>query len=454
MRRASFRSLAWAGTVAACLAAPLAHAEKVTLTPQEMRAAATYALEVHDNALALKLAGALLQRTPDDGFALITQSRAARNLGQNDLALSSARQAWGAAESRADRYAAALVMAQALSSAGHRTRAQIWLRRAAQNAPNEQLKAVVARDFRYVRSRNPWSTQLSFGIAPSSNINNGSKSDTMVIGGLPFVLSGGAQALSGMEYSLGAETRYRMQLSDRVQLNFGAAFESKSYTLSDSAKRKAPGLKGSDLAYQAAQLSMGADFAQKNGIIGIEATFGQSYYGGAQLADFARLDLHRRLRLGERSALSFSVSAEDQWRKDRAIKSASTYTGQLGWQHLRTNGDKLGLSVGLRDVQSDSADIAHSAQLAAIGYSFGKPVLGAKIGINFVYEARDYDRRAFGSPPRQDDKLTLGATAVLPKLDVYGFAPEISISAVRNKSSLSLYDSEDLNMTLGFRSAF
>ena len=102
------------------LAAGGASAEEVTLTPAEMRAAATHALAVGDDRTALHLAGALLARDPQDGAALILQSRAARNLGDNATALKAGRAAWRLARSDSDRYAAALVTAQALSSNGQR----------------------------------------------------------------------------------------------------------------------------------------------------------------------------------------------------------------------------------------------------------------------------------------------------------------------------------------------
>lgn len=433
-----------------------APAAPVTLTPAEMRAAASHALEVHDDQLALDLAEALLLRDPQDGFALIIRSRAARNLGDNATALQAARAAWQLARSDADRYAAALVMAQALSSNGQRTRAQLWLRRAAQNAPDERSKALIARDFRYVRSRNPWSTHLRFGLTPSSNINNGSKSDTMVIGGLPFQLSGGAQALSGLEISYGASTRYRHILSEQLTLHLGGAVEGKAYRLSDAARRKAPGLSASDLAYQAVQLSLGATIRGARPANPVDATLslGKNFYGGAHLADYAEIELSKTLRIGRRNRLRFTLAAEEQWRKDRADRSSTAVTGQVDWRTKVGSSGLLQLSLGLRDTESDSATVAHSAQIAALGYRFTKPLLGAYLGLSAAYESRDYDRSLFGAQPRRDDKLMLGATLFLPDYDYYGFAPEIGLSLVTNRSNQALYETEDLGLTLGFRSAF
>ncbi len=438
------------GAAGGALAAP------VTLTPEEMRAAAAQALEVHDDRLALTLAEALLLRDPRDGFALIIRSRAARNLGDNATARRAARAAWDLAQSDGDRYAAALVMAQALSSDGHRTRAQLWLRRAAQFAPDDRSAALIARDFRYLRGRNPWSTQLRFGVTPSSNINNGSKSDTMVIGGLPFALSGGAQALSGLEISYGASTRYSRDLSEGLTLHVGGAFEGKAYRLSDAARRKAPGLGASDLAYQAVELSFGATIRGTRPASPLDATLrlGRNFYGGAHLADYAAAELAKTVTLGRHDQLRFSLAAEEQWRKDRAVRSSTALTGRVDWRTRIGNSGLLQLSLGLRDTESDSAIIAHSAQIAGLDYRFLKPVFGAYLGLSAAYESRDYDQSLFGARPRRDDKLMLGASVFLPEYDYYGFAPEIGLSVVTNRSNEAIYETEDIGLTLGFRSAF
>lgn len=426
------------------------------LTPDQMRIMAQDALNQNRSRLALAVAEALLQRDPDDGFALIIKSRAARNLGKNDMAVDAARKAWRLAQSDSDRYASALVMAQALSSSGRRTQAQFWLRRAAHFAPSKKAELLAARDFRYVRSRNPWTTRLSFGVTPSSNINNGSKSDTMVIGGLPFELNGAARALSGLEYSYAASTRYRRPVAPGVELQFGAAAEGKSYSLSDDAKRQAPDLAASDLAYYAGQLSMGAVVQGDRPGRPLEAnlTVGRNFYGGDHLSDYARADLVKTLRLDAKNRLRFSLGLEEQWRKDAAIYDSTALSGQAEWRSTRGNGDLMFLSVGLRDTRSDAGSVAHDARILAGAYYFAKPVLGAQFGLSAAFETRDYEGALFGGSPREDEKITLGASMFLPEYSYYGFAPEIGLTMMKNRSNKSLYESEDIGLSIGFRSSF
>ncbi|MGB8621292.1 MAG: surface lipoprotein assembly modifier, partial [Paracoccaceae bacterium] len=354
------------------------------------------------------------------------------------------------------RFRAARLVAAALQARGAYTRAEIWLRRALQNASDPRLEAIATRDYEYVRRRNPWTTRLRFGLTPSSNINNGSKSDTMVIGGLPFALSGAAQALSGLEISYGAETRYRHAVGDRVMLHLGGAIEGKSYRLSAGSRAKAPDLDASDLAYQAAELNFGVAWrpAPDAGPIGLDLTLGKSFYGGDPLADYARAEMTKRVRLGPRTILRFKAAAEEQWRQDVARNSSTALIGGAALRRKLGNGDRLSVGVGLRDTASDAGTVAHEAKMATIDYRFAKPLAGAELGLSLSYEGRQYDRAVYGASPRSDDRLALGVSVFLPDLDYYGFAPEIGLSAVRNNSNVALYDSEDYGLTVSFKSSF
>ena len=215
----------------------------------------------------MAFANALVQRDPNDRIAHLIRARALRDIGQYDDALISARTAWSLSESDAQRYSSALVMAQVQSSAGHHTYAQIWLRRAIHHAPNDALEQRAIRDFRFVRSRNPWSTRISFAITPDSNINNGSSSRssflnyrlTEALFGQPveYELSGAARALSGIEYSFGIDTRYRFQETANHANDVFFSLDMREYTLSSDAKSIAPDARASDFSFTSYNLGYG-----------------------------------------------------------------------------------------------------------------------------------------------------------------------------------------------------
>ncbi|MEX5727236.1 tetratricopeptide (TPR) repeat protein [Rhodovulum iodosum] len=443
-------------SLALALTAGAGLAEPARLSPEEMRATAAAAVARGEDEIALRLAEALLARDPDDGYALTVKARAARNLGLYDTAIDAGRAAWRVAETDADRYAAAMVTAQAMSSAGQRTWAQIWLRRAAQTAPDDRREAMAARDYRYVRSRNPWSSQLHFAVTPSSNINDGAESDTIIIGGVPFLLSGSAQALSGLEFSYGAATRYRFRAGDGALMHVGANLYGRAYRLSSDAKEKAPDLDAGDLAYQSGELNFGVRWPGegRRGVTSFDFGVGKVFYGGDPLADIVRAELGQSFALTPRMGVKLTLSSEGQWRDDNSIFDSTVVTGLAEFGRRLDGGDRVTLGFGLRDTVSEAAAVAHDAQILTLSYDRAKPVAGAYFSASLAYERRDYDKPLYGGAPREDDRFRLAVSVVLPEFAQYGFAPEIGLNAVSNRSNISLYESEEIGLTVGFRSTF
>ena len=446
-----------AGVCLSCcfMAGALAN-DSVPLSPEDMRLAAVYASRNSDPRLALRLAKVLLERDPNDTVALLVQSRAARDLGEFELALSSAKKAWRTAKNDQNRYAAAASAAQALSSNGNRTRAQLWLRRAAQVAPDDRLKAIAIRDFRYVRSRNPLTTHIEFGVTPSSNVNGGSSSETLVVGGFPFKLNGDARALSGLEYNYGIQTQLQHQQSPTIRLNVGAELEGRTVRLSSKAKKQTVNLDASDLSYQAARFSFGATFFEPtNGNSwNVQLATGKSWYGSEQLADFAQIDVEKTVVVDPKNRLRLGLLVDEQWRKDNSLNSSSSLTGSVGWSKRFKHGSKLELTVAARETQSDSDVIAHDAKIASVAYNVGKPLFGAYFGVSATYEKRDYGAPYFTEGDREDERFTFSANALFPEYHYYGFAPEIGVNARKTNSNSALYDTEEVGLEIGFRSVF
>lgn len=436
------------------LALPVPGQAQMELPAAEARVLAAELLAAGNAQAAREIAIVLLRQDETDYGMLITLARADRALGRYDTATWAAIRAWETAATDKERYAAARVRAQVLSSAGNRTMAQVWLRRAAQIAPDEERRAIAIRDFRYVKSRNPLSTRLSFGARPSSNINNGSKSDTMVIGGLPFRLGGAARALSGVELSYGIETEYRQRVSETAVLRYGLSVEGRNYILSSEAKRQAPTARAEDFAYGAVELRFGGSFAELigDGTTHFDLAVGRNWYGGDALSDFVRATVTQDVPLGDRDLLRLSLSGEDQARKDNAIRSSTAVTTRGTWIR-RMEGGQLSFGLGWRETMSDSRSVAHSAALASAAYMFAEPVMGMRPTLSVNLEDRDYAGSAFGMA-RQDQRATLGLSLHFVEIDYFGFAPVLDLTMERNWSNIAIFDTEGLGLSLGVRSVF
>lgn len=298
-------------------AAPYVHAQ-VTLTPQEMVQAAEVSLRTGDAARALAFADALLVRDAQDITAHLVRAHALRTQLRYDEARAAARNGWRFAKTDSDRYSAAMLMAQALSSEGKRTHAQMWLRRAAQVAPTPAHAARAARDFKYVKQRNPWQTNLSFTLAPNSNINNGSSRDSSALlyrllnpfdidGAGQVTLGAASKAISGIETGIEVQSRYRFHQTEREAHDLRLGLSYRTYALSSASKDDLAaedaqrvargdtplGLTGSDYAYGTAQLGYGYKKLRtdRRGEFSLTADIGQSFYGGARYMRFLRASL-------------------------------------------------------------------------------------------------------------------------------------------------------------------
>ncbi|MGR3703701.1 MAG: surface lipoprotein assembly modifier [Paracoccaceae bacterium] len=450
-------------TLAALLAVwTFAHgAQAQTLTPDQMRGTAMLAIEDGNPALALQVAEALLVRDAEDVTALILKARAARDLGQFDIAQPAAARAWALSDTDATRFDSARVMAQVLASQGQRTRAQFWLRRAVQNAPDAGARRIAVQEFRYVSARNPWNTQLNFSVAPNSNINNGSVKDTTEI--LNFFsqdyvvanLSGAAVALSGLEISTGATLRYSLLESPAYRTDLLVQADTRRYVLSDEAERIAPTATASDFALDS--LNVGIDHRWRDRTRAVEyqvgALVGATRYGGEHYSDQARLSFGVNRTIDGQTLLGAALAA-DVTRGPLAPHADGLRLG-LNLQHRHSSGTLLAARLSLSQSRSDSENADYDDVRLDL---FAEPdwsILGAEAQFGVSLRARDYDSFVFFSPDgRRDREMAVYLMLSFTEAEYYGFIPTMTLEASHTDSNIGLYDVNRVGLQLGIRSAF
>lgn len=444
-----------------CLAAAPPAGAQQTLTPAQMRSAAQAALAAGNNATAATLASALLRRDAADFDALLILSRAARTLGDTDIALDAATRAWDAATGDRQRFAAAMVRAQALATAERRTEAQLWLRRAADLAPDDRLRQVAVQDFRYVRARNPWSTQLTFGIAPVSNLNNGSKRDTglyelPVFGQVEAELTGAAQALSGTEINLGVATRYRLRQSQKGRTDLIFGLDHKAYRLSDAARDKAPEARASDFAFTYAfgQIVERGQTGRPDLPYQLSATLARTWYGGDPYMQFATLSASQSWQVTPAAAWQLNLSHRRQETLGTRTADATSWDIGLGHSRVTRRGHRLSLGVVARDSRSDSANLGYDGLTLTADLALARPVLGTRLEMDLTLGRKAYDTAPVAGRDRIDHEVGLSLTAIFDQVDYFGFVPTATLFARRVTSDFGQYDADEAGLSLGIRSAF
>ena len=433
-----------------------AGAEQVTLTPDGMRHVAQAMLQAGDAARALELTEALLARDPGDVQALSLNSQARREIGQARAAQAPARAAWRMARDPDLKFGAAMVMAQALASDGKRTRAQLWLRRAAEVAPTPAQEAVAARDFGYVKSRNPWVFSFNLSAQPSSNVNNGSTRNSFWFFGFPVELSGSARALSGFETSVGGTATYRFLPGEisATELRFSAT--QKVVALSSEARAQAPDVSGRDFAFAAVEAGIWTRIDPVNSKVTYDlgATLGHNWYGGQDLSDYLQLDLGLSRNLDARHALNLWLGAERTWQAGNPLRDSDRVSLDLGISRQRANRDRVSVTLGLDRMLSASPEVDHAAQGLSLRWRKAEPVAGIGISAGLRLDHKDYASSRYQAGGRQDKRIGADLSLSFEKMDYMGFVPTLDLRAGETRSNVDLFDARDMGMSFGFQSKF
>lgn len=438
--------------------------DQIALSPGEMVFAAAQSLQAGMPSQALALANALLARDPEDMNALMVRARALRDLDQLSEAKDTAQQIWDLADTDEDRFAAAMIMAQVLSTNGQKTYAQLWLRRAVHLAPSDRHEKLAIRDFKYVRAANPWATRLSFAITPDSNINNGSayRSSflnyqlTEVLFGEPveYQLTGASLALSGIEFALGVDTRYRFwQTANRAQDLF-LMIDYRHYELSEDARNTAPGVSGSEFDFASVFLGYGYrgfTFANR-GEFALRADVGQSWYGYNEFAQYLRASALHSYTLTRSTRLNGRIAGERQW----GIQTADidTLKAELWSAHFYPNGQQLRFIVTGAVAESPVKSEEYAELGFGASWAIGEVFEGANLQVGLGFRGRNYDVSPHAVDGRRDRRWSATATLIFDKVDYYGFNPTMTFYAQDTDSNIALYENRRIGINFGIQSSF
>ena len=456
------RAAALALAVLAVLA-PMARGEPMVLDATAMRQLADKAIDAGFGADALDILDALLLRDPADATALILRSQALRLLGRYDEAESSARAGYAAADSDPGRFGAAMVLAQALSLQDRRIAAQLWLRRAAQDAPNDRLRAVAERDFELVRAATPLTLSFALSLTPSSNVNNGARDPVFELPGgyiCPIgclgEATGAALALSGLQGAVGAGAQYRWHDSQSAQGVISTTLSHGFVVLSSEAKALAPSSTSADFAVTSLDfgLSESRYSAGSGAIYRLALNTGRVWYGGTPLSDYAAAELSLTLPVSESLSLNGAVSRQVQASAVSGDLSGRLSDGSFGAQLRLAAGDMIGAEFSVGNTQAPSAFSENQRQSVSLRWRAGQSIWGLGLSAVARLSALRYDTSLYSFDGRRDLGANLSLSAAVEALDYMGFVPVITLEADRNWSDNGLYDSETFGVGIGVTSKF
>ena len=465
----------------------VAFAQEAELSAEDVRVLAYDLANAGDLGRAAELGEALLERDPDDVAALLLLALISSDTGQTRASIGYAQRAFAAAEREEDRFLGARLAANGHAELEQDTRAQFWLRLAREYAPTEAAAVEVAEDYRFLRQRNPWSTQLRFGVTPTNNINNGSSSDTFLLfGQLETGLNNEARALSGLSISAGATTRYRLHEEARSITHADVTFDGTTFVLSPESKDRleedrqariedrldactAAGVDPSECNLDEPPVPGGSDFSYATLSFGIThlrilsegwrpttfgLRYGQTWYGGDPYSTFLIGTLAQDWQVSETSEVSATLSLERRaFEEDRPGSKAAGLTGR--WTTALPSGDVLSLSAGARRSLSDVGSQQYRTLSLGADYQLSEPVAGVGLGFAVGLERDyDYDFDILYGASRVDTTLTGRIEGEFYEYEYFGFRPVASLEARITESNVDRFDQETLGVGLNLRSSF
>ncbi|MEQ9693415.1 hypothetical protein [Shimia sp. SDUM112013] len=431
------------------------------LTQAQAHQALSYALTHNKANAAYQLAMGLLQHDPTDPAAHYGLAMVFAGMGDPEAARKASRAAFRYARSDLQSYSAANLSASLAMRDERYTQAQYWLRRAYTNAATQDQQEAMAKAFKQVRARNPLKFNLSGSISPSSNVNNGSLSRFMIIDGVPVVgvNVGDALALSGIEAMLNAAISYRLSQTEASETRAVARLFTRQVTLSSEAKSIAPTAKGSDYAFTVLEGGVRHAFRlkPKGPVWSLGGIAGRTWYGGDPLYDQMRLEGGWGWSPQPGNRLSFK--AVNEWRRPDNGSGQDIFTSiGASYAHTLASGNRISTAFTLN--QTDDANPVFSSRgaIAQIGYSFKDAFGPVRLSTSLKMGVSDYPdyRVGFISVPggRKDTSVAGEVELMFHKMHYAGFAPTMTFRALRTESNVSRFDTEQLSLTFGIRSAF
>ena len=426
-----------------------------TLSIPQARAIALQAVQTGNIALADQISTALLQRNPEDAEALMIRALSARRVGALDIAEDSAAQAYQNSDNPALQFDAAMLVADIKARNEQFTRAEFWLRRADNVAPDDGRKNIAARAFQNVSRLNPLSIQLRFTARPSNNVNNGAETLEINLGGLPFTLNPSGQQLGGYEASTGVSLAYRLSEDETQKTEALAELFYRKIWLDTRAKELVPSADGSDYDYGVIitgvrhQRLIWPDLGTSE----VTGLIGQSWYGGDELARWGEFQLRQTVRTSDAQQLRFGTTIRSEKNLDNDINSSESLALSVDLTRAAESGGSFGFGATLKNVWSDSGTVDLASVALRANRNFDR--IGAvQPRISASVEQRNYHKFSSVAGGRDDTSLSLGLNVTFPDVSYFGFLPQATLQARRTWSTVDIYDRNEYSIGLTAVSRF
>lgn len=305
--------------------------------------------------------------------------------------------------------------------------------------PNDVAR-LVDRYSAALRSRKPVGASFEFALAPDTNINRSTRSDTLgtILG--DFIIDDDAKQQSGVGVNLRGQFYARAPVSDKInivsRINGGA------------------NLYGRD-AYNdmSVAVTVGPEIAIGRDRLSFEAGVGLRWYGEALFSDSLQFGTSYSHPIDEKTLLRVNGSVTMINNRRNLLQDGDYYA--LSAIAERALSNSAGIAFTLSADRQDLRDRGYSAtggQASLFAYKeVGSTTLFASLGIGRSYA----DARLSLFPSRRKDKqFQASVGASFRQLRFWSLAPLARLTYERNLSSIEIYAYNKLRAEFGFTRAF
>ena len=331
-------------------------------------------------------------------------------------------------------------LARVQAELGDHEAARRSLREAQAGELPPNVARVVERFSAALRDRNPVGATLQLAIAPDSNVNRATRSDTLgtVIG--DFDLDEDAQETSGIGLSVKTEAYYRLQLSSATSLLARAGFSGNFYRTS----------RFDDMVGFA---SLGPEFPFRRGRANLSLGARRRWFGGETYADALTANFDWQGAAGPRAQIRAGLGYARTDNRLNDSQDGDEFSAFASYERALSTRSGVSVTIGgMRQLAKDPAYSLASLQLSATGWrEFGSTTLFASAS----YQHLEADERLAIYPERRREdfaRVSLGITN--RKIEWQGFSPLVRVAFEKNWSPIEVYSFDRWSGEFGVVRAF
>lgn len=292
-----------------------------------------------------------------------------------------------------------------------------------------------------IRQQKDWSYNLSFALAPDSNINNGTSARETELFGLPFELGDDTRRKSGVGIAIDAGTEFAPQIGDNVRLRLGAAAQRREY-------------RDNDFDDMTIALHAGPRVVLPRWDVSVLATGFRRQFGGRRLSEGAGARIEATHHRGARTAISIGASAQQVNYPDYPLQDGRALSLWGGAVRALTPASSVNARVGLSRKTARTPELTSWSGWAAAGYYRDLPG-GFSVYVEPSYGASRYDAADPFFGERRKDRLLELQVAVLNRSIVFErFTPRLALTFARRNSTIDIYDFNQRRLEVGITSSF